>query len=202
AARAAAAGKPILIVAENEPQETWIVRPPEQQGFGADALWNDDAHHTAVVALTRRREAYYRDYQGSPQELISCARWGYLYQGQWYTWQQQRRGTAALDLLPHAFVNYLENHDQVANSPFGRRLHQLSAPAPYRAMTAWLLLGPSTPMLFQGQEFGSSAPLLYFSDHSDGLRESIRNGRYEFLTQFASVSDPGVREVLAVPDAD
>jgi maltooligosyltrehalose trehalohydrolase len=199
AARAAAGSRPIVIVAENEPQDTRMVRPPDQQGFDADALWNDDAHHTAVVALTRRREAYYRDYQGSPQELISCARWGYLYQGQWYTWQEQRRGTPALDLLPQAFVNYLENHDQVANSPFGRRLHQLSAPAQYRAMTAWLLLGPMTPMLFQGQEFGSSRPFLYFADHTGALGEAVRKGRVEFLSQFPSVTDQRVARALPAP---
>jgi maltooligosyltrehalose trehalohydrolase len=198
AARAAAGPKAIFIVAENEPQETWIVRPPEQQGLGADALWNDDAHHTAVVALTGRREAYYRDYQGSAQELMSCARWGYLYQGQWYSWQEQRRGTPALDLLPHAFVTYLENHDQIANSAFGRRLHQLSAPAQYRTMTAWLLLGPATPMLFQGQEFASSRPFLYFADHEGPLEGAVAKGRVEFLSQFPSLQDD--RVVRALPD--
>jgi maltooligosyltrehalose trehalohydrolase len=198
-ARAAAGRRSILTVAENEPQETWIARPPARQGFDVDALWNDDAHHTAVVALTRRREAYYRDYQGSPQELISCARWGYLYQGQWYTWQKKRRGTAALDLMPHSFVSYLENHDQVANSPFGRRLHQLAAPGQYRAMTAWLLLGPSTPMLFQGQEFCSSKPFLYFADHQGDLGEAVRKGRVEFLSQFPSLTDERVVRQLPVP---
>ena len=102
---------------------------PRAGGYGVDALWNDDAHHAAVVALTGRREAYYRDYLGSAQELISCARFGYLYQGQWYSWQTQRRGTPALDLLPSAFVSYLENHDQVANSAYGKRLHHLASPA-------------------------------------------------------------------------
>ena len=92
-------------MAENEPQDTAIVRAPGGGGYGVDALWNDDAHHAAVVALTGRREAYYRDYQGTAQELISCARFGYLYQGQWYAWQTQRRGTPALDLPPHAFVS-------------------------------------------------------------------------------------------------
>ena len=199
AARAAAGAKRILIVAENEPQETWIVRPPEQQGYGADALWNDDGHHAAAVALTGRREAYYRDYTGSAQELMSAARWGYLYQGQWYTWQDQRRGAPGLDLLPNAFVNYLENHDQVANSAFGRRLHRLSAPAQYRAMTAWLLLGPSTPMLFQGQEFASSKPFLFFADHGGDLRSAIRKGRIEFLSQFPSLGDERVVRVLPDP---
>ena len=152
AARTAAGPVPIYVVAENEPQDTWFVRSQESGGYGVDALWNDDAHHAAAVALTGKREAYYRDYQGSAQELVSCARFGYLYQGQWYSWQKQRRGTPALDLMPRAFVTYLENHDQVANSAVGRRLHTAASPARHRALTAWMLLGPATPMLFQGQE--------------------------------------------------
>src|SRR5215471_12093004 len=199
AARAAAGGKPILITAENETQETRLARPPEARGFGVDALWNDDGHHAAVVALTGRREAYYRDYTGTAQELLSASRWGYIYQGQWYTWQEKRRGTPALDLLPHSFVIYLENHDQVANSAMGRRLHQLAAPAHYRAMTAWLLLGPSTPLLFQGQEFASSRPFLFFADHGGDLGAAVRKGRAEFLSQFPSLDDDRVRRVLADP---
>ena len=201
AVRAQAGQKPVLIVAENEPQDTRIIRSTDRGGYGADALWNDDAHHAAVVALTGRREAYYRDYQGSAQELISCARFGYLYQGQWYSWQEKRRGTPALDVKPHAFVTYLENHDQVANSAFGVRLHQLASPASYRALTAWLLLGPATPMLFQGQEFASSKPFLYFADHTPELAASIRRGRREFLSQFPSVADETVLSALPAPDA-
>ena len=201
-AREAGGRKRLYLVAENEPQESIIVRPVDERGYGLDALWNDDFHHTAVVALTGHREAYYTDYKGSVQELISCAKYGYLFQGQWYTWQKQRRGTPSLDLPKHAFVSYLENHDQVANSGFGRRLHQVSSPARFRAMTALVLLGPSTPMLFQGQEFASSAPFLYFSDHLDELRDSIRKGRREFLEQFVSVQDPAVAKLLAQPDAE
>jgi len=199
AARAAAGERSIVIVAENEPQETWIVKPREVGGYGADALWNDDAHHTAAVALTGRREAYYRDYQGSAQELISCARFGYLYQGQWYAWQQKRRGTPALDLLPHRFFAYLENHDQVANSAYGRRMHQIGSPSRLRALTAWLLLGPSTPLLFQGQEFSSSAPFQYFADHKPELSDAVRKGRIEFLAQFPSITDERVVRTLPSP---
>ena len=199
AARTAAGDIPIYVVAENEPQETRIVRPPARGGYGVDALWNDDAHHTAVVALTGRREAYYHDYHGTAQELISCARFGYLYQGQWYSWQTQRRGTPALDLPPHAFVTYLENHDQVANSAFGRRLHQSSSPAAFRAMTAWMLLGPATPMLFQGQEYSSSKAFLYFADHNPELAAAVKSGRVEFLSQFPSLTDDRVVRQLAAP---
>ncbi|MCA1651021.1 MAG: malto-oligosyltrehalose trehalohydrolase, partial [Acidobacteria bacterium] len=78
-ARAAAGARSVYITAENEPQDTTLVRSPETDGYGLDALWNDDYHHAASVALLGRREAYYTDYNGSPQELISCVRFGYLY---------------------------------------------------------------------------------------------------------------------------
>jgi maltooligosyltrehalose trehalohydrolase len=199
AARRAARGRQVYLVAENEPQETMLVQPIESGGYGLDALWNDDYHHSAVVSLTGRREAYYTDYKGAVQEFISCAKYGYLYQGQWYRWQKKRRGTPTLDLPLHAFVAYLENHDQVANSGFGARLHQIASPARYRALAALTLLGPATPMLFQGQEFASSAPFLYFADHGSALRESIRTGRREFLAQFPSLSDPEVVDALPSP---
>jgi maltooligosyltrehalose trehalohydrolase len=198
-AREAGGDKHVYLIAENEPQETKLVRRLSDGGYGLDALWNDDYHHTAVVALTGRREAYYTDYTGSMQEFISCAKYGYLYQGQWYAWQKNRRGTPALDLPTHAFVAYIENHDQVANSAFGRRLYQLSSPGRYRTITALTLLGPATPLLFQGQEFASSVPFLFFADHREELREQIRSGRREFLSQFASVSDPAVGSKLPSP---
>lgn len=201
AARAAAGRRSVFLVAENEPQDARLVRPPAAGGYGLDALWNDDAHHAARVALTGHREAYYSDYTGSPQELVSCARFGYLYQGQWYGWQKTRRGTASLDLSPSAFVTYLENHDQVANSAYGRRLHQCTSPGRHRALTAWLLLGPATPLLFQGQEFSSSKPFLFFADHDERLAAAVREGRKAFLSQFASTADERVRASLPPPDA-
>jgi maltooligosyltrehalose trehalohydrolase len=198
--RDAAGPREIYLVAENEPQESKLVRDPARGGFQLTSLWNDDYHHTAIVALTGRREAYYTDYKGTAQEFVSCAKYGYLYQGQWYAWQKKRRGTPALDLPGHAFVTFLENHDQVANTPFGRRLHQVTSPGRYRALTALTLLGPGTPMLFQGQEFASSAPFLFFCDHGDHLREPIRQGRREFLSQFPSITDPEVQAALPNPD--
>jgi len=197
--RRAAGSRRAYVVAENEPQHPQVVRPESAGGYGADALWNDDFHHTSIVALTGIREAYYTDYKGSPQEFISAAKYGYLYQGQWYQWQKKRRGEPDLDLPGHAFVSYLENHDQVANTPFGRRLHQLSSPARLRALTAVALLGPATPMLFQGQEFAASAPFLYFADHKAELNESIRTGRRDFLAQFPSIKDPEVVSLLPSP---
>ncbi len=200
-AREAAGRRSIYLVAENEPQHTVIVRPPASGGYGLDALWNDDYHHTALVALTARREAYYSDYTGSPQEFVSSAKYGYLYQGQRYAWQEQARGTPALDLPGAAFVTFLENHDQVANSAFGKRLHQQTSPAKLRALTALTLLGPGTPMLFQGQEFASSAPFLFFADHGEELGKAVAAGRREFLEQFPSITDREVQDRLAPPSA-
>jgi maltooligosyltrehalose trehalohydrolase len=176
AARAAAGGRALVVVAENEPQETHLVRAPDQGGYGIDALWNDDYHHTAMVALTGRAEAYYSDYGGSPQELISALRWGYLFQGQHYRWQEQRRGAPGLDLPARAFVAFIQNHDQVANTDSGKRVHELTGRARLRAMTALTLLGPGTPMLFMGQEFAASARFLYFADHGRELAEKVHAG--------------------------
>jgi maltooligosyltrehalose trehalohydrolase len=188
-----------LLVGENEPQDTSLVRPPEVGGYGLDALWNDDFHHSAMVALTGRAEAYYADYRGDPQEFVSAAKWGYLYQGQWYSWQGQRRGSPGLDLQPAHFVTFIQNHDQVANSGTGLRCHVLTSPGRYRAMTALQLLMPGTPMLFQGQEFASSAPFHYFVDLSGDLPGLVRAGRGEFLAQFPSIATPEMTARLPDP---
>ncbi|HJQ22503.1 MAG TPA: malto-oligosyltrehalose trehalohydrolase [Blastocatellia bacterium] len=198
-ARQAAAHRDIIIVAENEPQQTDLVRPTERGGYGMDGLWNDDFHHSAMVALTGRNEAYYTDYLGKAQEFVSAIKYGYLYQGQWYKWQKQRRGTPGFDLKPASFVTFMQNHDQVANTATGHRVHQLTSPGRFRAMTALVLLAPGTPMLFMGQEFAASAPFLYFADHQPELAELVRQGRAEFLRQFRSYATPEVQAMLPDP---
>jgi maltooligosyltrehalose trehalohydrolase len=198
-AREAAGGRETIIVGENEPQETCMVLPTERGGRGLDGLWNDDFHHAASVALTGRSEAYYSDYRGAPQEFVSAAKYGFLYQGQRYKWQRRRRGTPTYGLAPQVFVNFIENHDQIANSARGARASQLTSPATLRALTALLLLAPQTPMLFMGQEFASSAPFLYFADHEPGLASKVRRGRAEFLAQFRSVSTRETRVNLKDP---
>ena len=193
-ARAAAGDRPIFVVAENEPQETVLLRE-----YGLDAMWNDDWHHSAFVALTGLREAYYTDYRGNPQELVSMAKHGFLFQGQRYKWQKDRRGTPSTGIEPQRFVLFIENHDQIANSPNGARVHQLTPPGRHRAMTALLLLSPQTPLLFQGEEFGSSKPFLYFADHKPELAEAVRKGRGEFLSQFPSFA--AIVDQLAPPES-
>jgi len=200
-ARAAAGKRSIIIAAENESQESHIARPLEQGGYGLDALWNDDFHHSARVALTGQREAYYTDYLGAPQELIAAVKRGYLYQGQWYSWQKKVRGSSTAGLPPRTFINYLENHDQVANSATGDRLWRLTSPGRYRAMTALLLLGPGTPLLFQGQEWCAAAPFAFFADHPGELGALVRKGRCQFLAQFPRAGTAETRELMPDPGA-
>jgi maltooligosyltrehalose trehalohydrolase len=183
-ARKAAGSRSIIIVGENEPQDTTLIRPPCKGGYGIDALWNDDFHHSAMVAATGKRGAYYTDYLGTPQELLSSLKYGFLYQGQWYTWQKQRRGTSTFDTDPAAMIAFLQNHDQIANSARGQRLHELTTFGRLKALTAVTLLGPATPMLFQGQEFASSSPFLFFADHTSKLAAQVRAGRVDFLAQW------------------
>ena len=200
AARRVAGERSIILVAENERQDVKLIRSRGEGGDDLDGVWNDDFHHSAVVALTGRREAYYTDYLGAPQEFVSAAKHGYLFQGQPYTWQEAPRGTPVLGAPPQAFVAFVENHDQVANAVAGQRVRFETSPGRYRVMAALLLLGPWTPMLFQGQEFGASQPFLYFSDiGDDNLREAIRKGRLEFLSQFPSLTSSEVQKQLPIP---
>lgn len=199
AVRAAAEGRATVLVGENEPQHIRLAQPESQGGCGLDGLWNDDFHHSAMVALTGRNEAYYSDHNGTPQEFVSVAKYGFLYQGQWYQWQRKARGTSTRGTPPEVFVNFLQNHDQIANSGRGARIHQLAAPGAVRAMTALTILMPGTPMLFQGQEFAASAPFLYFADHQPELARAVAAGRAEFLGQFPSLAAPELRRRLADP---
>jgi len=105
----------------------------------------------------------------------------------------------AFDLPREAFVVFLENHDQIANSGSGRHVHQLTSPGRYRALTAYFLLMPGTPMLLQGQEFAASSPFLYFADHKPQLARQVRQGRGEFLAQFPNIAVPQMQRRLADP---
>ncbi|MBW3597955.1 MAG: malto-oligosyltrehalose trehalohydrolase [Planctomycetes bacterium] len=195
----AAAPKRVYVVGENEPQHVRLVQPPEQGGYGLDSLWNDDFHHSAMVAVTGRADAYYSDYRGAAREFLAAAKWGFLYQGQYYSWQKNRRGTPSLRRPPTCFVHFIQNHDQLANSGSGERFHRLTSPSRYRALTALLLLLPQTPMLFQGQEFGASTPFFYFADHHEEIARQVAQGRADFLSQFRLLATPEMQARLPDP---
>lgn len=189
-----------IAIGENEPQDTNLLRPYEEGGYAFDMLWNDDFHHCASVRLTGKREAYYMDYLGSPQEFISSLKYGFLYQGQYYLWQKKPRGTPHLNIPRHAMMIFLENHDQVANTGKGIRLHKRSDPGNYKAMTCLFLLSPNTPLIFQGQEFNSEQPFYYFSDHEPSLSPLVKKGRKQELAQFPRLATSEIRKILPDPE--
>jgi maltooligosyltrehalose trehalohydrolase len=198
-ARKAAGDRTIILLAENEPQDVRLLRPVEEGGHGLDASCNDDFHHMARVRLTGLTEAYYEDYHGSMDELRSAILGGYLFQGQMSLHQNKRRGSPARGLPATAFVHFLQNHDQIANTGPGRRIHELTSPARLRAMTALWLLSPQTPMIFQGQEFCASTPFLYFADFSGDNARAVAAGRAKFLSQFPSLDTEEARRSLPDP---
>lgn len=195
-AREAGAGRRIFIVAENEPQDVSLL------AMGVDALCNDDFHHTARVALSGEIDGYLSDYRGTPQELLSALRHGFLYQGQLYPWQDKPRGTPTRGFARRRFVHYLESHDQAANLGFGERLTASYDHGLVRALTAVLLLGPQVPMLFQGQETGSRRPWRFFVDHEEDLKPLIRDGRSAFVAQFPRLATEEAQALLSDPCAD
>lgn len=188
-ARSAAPGKPILLIAESERQDMQLLKlkdADKESGLGVDALWVDDFHHSARVASTGNAEAYCQDYRGTAPELLSCVQRNSLYQGQWYAWQKQPRGNPLRKVPSPRAVFFLQNHDQVANTLRGTRMHALAGESRTRALTTLLLTLPQTPMLFMGQEFFASSPFHFFVDHGDELQKKVNEGRETFLAQFPS----------------
>jgi maltooligosyltrehalose trehalohydrolase len=201
AAREAAGSRSVVLIAENDLQEAKITRSQDKGGDGLDGMWNDDFHHSAIVALTGQDIGYFSDYSGRPQEFISAAKYGFLYQGQTLSWRKVLRGTPTFGIPAEAFVCFIENHDQIANTGAGERPRSQTSAGRYRAITALLLLGPWTPLLFQGQEFGASSPFLFFADVGDAaVRDAIRKGRAELLAPFFAVTEGKALRSLLAPD--
>ncbi len=199
AVREAAKPRSAYVVVENQPQERRMIESPEIGGFGIDAMYSDDFQHTLRVASTGHDDFYYRDYRGTPQEVVSALKYGFLYQGQRSDARDKGYGTYNLDTPSRHFIHFIENHDQVANSPRGLRLSSLVSPARLRAITSLLLLGPQTPCLFQGQEFGSTRPFYYFFGIDGDHAEAVAEGRMASLKNFPGVADPAMLERLADP---
>jgi malto-oligosyltrehalose trehalohydrolase len=163
----------IHLVLENDDNEACFLR----NGF--DAQWNDDIHHVLHVLLTGERSGYYAHFAKAPADKLARAlKEGFVFQGESSSSHGDRaRGTPSGDLAPTAFVAFLQNHDQIGNRAFGERLTVLADPRALRAAVALLLLAPQIPMIFMGEEVGSRAPFLYFTDHDEKLAAMVREGR-------------------------
>ncbi len=166
-----------------------------------DAQWTDDWHHCVHVMLTGEHEGYYEDFQDAARLLARCMAEGFAYQGEISPHGGKPRGERSSHLPTTAFVICLQNHDQVGNRAFGERLTSLARPQALRAATAALLMAPFIPMLFMGEEWGTRAPFLFFTDHNPDLAKLVREGRRREFQKFAAFSDPARRETIPDPNA-
>ncbi|QRK12056.1 malto-oligosyltrehalose trehalohydrolase [Archangium violaceum] len=197
-ARAAAPGRRVVIIAEDERNDTRLVRPRDQGGYGLDGVWADDFHHQMRRAFAGDSEGYYRDYTGSTEDIARTLRQGWFYEGQVSQVHGRVRGTPASGAEPWQLVLCIQNHDQVGNRAHGERLGADVSPAAFRAMSALLLLAPYTPLLFMGQEWNASTPFLYFTDHNAELGRLVTEGRRKEFAGFARFSGDTVPDPQAV----
>ena len=186
-------GRHIHLVLENDDNASSLLDPLRERPRGNyRAQWNDDYHHAWHVLLTGETHGYYGDYQTAPLADISRALGsGFVYQGEASAHRGgQSRGEPSGELSPLAFINFLQNHDQIGNRALGDRLESTIKPDAIEAALAITLLAPMVPMLFMGEEWGSKAPFPFFCDFHGDLAEAVRNGRRkEFAGAYARYGD-------------
>lgn len=190
-------GRHIHLVLENGDNRASIldaVQDPPQGKYRAQ--WNDDYHHAWRVLMTGEKQGYYGDYQRAPlQDIARSLSSGFVYQGEMSAFRCGARGEPSDTLSPTAFINFLQNHDQVGNRPLGDRLESVARSDAIEAALAVMLLAPAIPMLFMGEEWGSKTPFPFFCDFKGGLADAVRRGRRsEYQWAYAEYGDD-------VPDA-
>ena len=198
----------VHMVLENERnQARYLGRHFENDTTGgplqATAQWNDDIHHVFHVLATGETDGYYTDYADQPAGLLGrCLSEGFAYQGEASVFANgELRGEPSAHLPPAAFINFLQNHDQVGNRAFGERLSHLASSTAMEALTSVLLLSPQPPMLFMGEEFATTQPFLFFCDFGPELAHAVTEGRRREFSRFARFADPAVRESIPDPNA-
>lgn len=164
-----------------------------------DAQWNDDIHHALHTAITGEKDGYYSDYADCPaRHLGRCLTEGFDFQGQPSPYRHgMTRGESSRDLPLTAFVSFLQNHDQVGNRAFGERIGMLADDRAVRAAVTILLLAPSPPLLFMGEEFGATTPFLFFCDFGPDLAAAVTQGRRNEFARFAHF---GTAQLATIPD--
>jgi len=201
AARVACGDRHIHLMLENDKNE---VHSLERGADGApryyDAQWNDDFHHAMHVVLTGESDGYYADYVAAPVDYLgrSLAQ-GFAYQGEHSTFRNAARGEPSAHLPPLAFVNFLQNHDQVGNRAFGERLITLVPRDALKAAIAIQLLAPAPPLLFMGEELGATMPFLFFCDFTGDLANAVREGRRREFARFPAFASPDTSERIPDP---
>jgi len=177
-------GKPVYIIAESDLNDARVLRSRSQGGFGHQAQWTDDFHHSLHAVLTGEHQGYYQDF-GRLQDVQKSMENGYVYTWQYSQFRKRRHGTSSQECRGEQFVVYTQTHDQVGNRMLGERLSQLVSFEALKLAAGCMLCSPFLPMLFMGQEYAETAPFLYFVHHSDpDLVEAVRRGRAEEFKDF------------------
>lgn len=194
----------VHLILENADNVTrYLHRDPQGRVPLYNAQWNDDIHHAVQVLTTGETDGYYSDYMHDPmRHLCRCLAEGFAYQGEHSEFHNARRGEPSATLPLSAFISFLQNHDQIGNRAFGERITQLAPERAVKAAMEILLLAPSPPMLFMGEEFGAISPFLFFCDFQDELASAVTNGRRNEFSRFAKFSSAEVREKIPNPNAE
>jgi len=183
----------VYLLAESAANDARLVRSRQLGGYGLDAVWSDDFHHSLHVLLTGDRSGYYKDY-GQLQHLVKAYREGFAYSGEYSHYRHRRHGSSARDIQAERFVVFSQNHDQVGNRAQGERLSHLVSFEGLKLAAGVVLLSPFVPLLFMGEEYGEIAHFPYFISHSDAeLIEAVRRGRREEFAAFqwqGEIPDP------------
>jgi maltooligosyltrehalose trehalohydrolase len=198
--------RPLFLVAESDRNDPRVVRPRPAGGYGIDAAWADEWHHALHAVLTGERQGYYEDF-GSLELLAKALRQAWVYDGTYSPHRRRHHGRSPLGLEGHQFVVFTQNHDQVGNRARGERLAAQVSSGRCKVAAALLLSAPFTPLVFQGEEWGASAPFRYFTDHRDeDLAVAVRDGRRREFAAFgwdpADVPDPQDPATFAVSTLD
>ena len=200
----------IHLVLENDDNSAHYLQrkllPPQREGWsggGFRAQWNDDIHHAMHVLATGETDGYYADYVPHPAaHLARCFAEGFDYQGEASTFRDgRRRGEPSAALPPTAFVNFLQNHDQIGNRAHGERITMLAPREAVRCLSAIFLLAPEPPLLFMGQEFAAGTPFQFFCDFEPALARAVADGRRAEFARFAQYADGATRESIPDPGA-
>ncbi len=191
----AALGRALFLIGETDLNDPRFVTPREANGYGLDAQWSDDFHHSLFTLLHHETNGYYQDF-GSVEHLATALRQVFLYDGRYSRYRQHNHGREVHKISYHRFLGYIQNHDQIGNRAKGERLQHLVGMQKAKLAAAVVMTAPFLPMIFMGEEWAAATPWMYFTDfHAEELRTAVREGRKRDFQHF------GWTEDVPAPDA-
>lgn len=201
--REAAKGRFVHLILENENNQAFrLIRNDRGEPTHYTAQWNDDMHHVLHTAATLESNGYYGDFKDDTEKLGRALAEGFAFQGEVMSATGAGRGEPSGHLAPAAFVAFMQNHDQIGNRAFGERINAIASAEAVHAVASIYLLLPQIPMLFMGEEWGSSQPFPFFCDFEGELAEKVREGRREEFSSFPDFKDPEQRDRIPDPLAE